>query len=67
MMLTACTTYIESGDLFEEFAFVLNCLPEQNEIALLENVGDINDLLDGVITHLCWKQEILAENEVAER
>lgn len=41
-------------------------MPEQNEVALLENVGDVNDFLDSVVAHLSWQQQILAENEIAE-
>lgn len=60
-------THIKSGDLLEELALVLNRLPEQNEVALLEDVGDVDDLLHGVVLHLRRQQEILAEYEVAER
>lgn len=33
---------------------------------MLEDVSDIDDFLDGVVTHLSWQQQILAENEIAE-
>lgn len=59
--------YIESGDFLEELALVLNCLPEQNKIALLKNVGNVDDLLHGVIAHLSWQEEIFAHHEITER
>jgi hypothetical protein len=45
-------TYVESGDFFEEFALVLHGLPEQDEVTLLENVGDVDNLFHGVVAHL---------------
>lgn len=60
------TTYIETCDLFKEFALVLNLLPEQGKVALLKNVGDVNNFLHGFVAHLGRKQQILAQNKVTE-
>lgn len=59
--------YIESGDFIEKFALVLDLLPEKGEVALLEDVCDVDDLLHGLIAHLGRQQQILAEYEIAER
>jgi hypothetical protein len=59
-------THIESRDLLEEFSLVLNRLPEQHKVALLQNVGDVDDFLHGVVAHLRRQQKILAEDKVAE-
>lgn len=45
-------THVEPGDLLEQLALVLNRLPEQHEVALLKNIGDVDNLLDGVVAHL---------------
>lgn len=59
--------YIESGDFIEKFALVLDLLPEEGKVALLEDVGDVDNLLHGLIAHLGRQQQILAEYEIAER
>lgn len=61
------SAYIKSRNLLKKFSLVLNSLPEQDEVALLQNVGDVNDFLDCIVPHLGWQQEILAEDEIAER
>lgn len=44
----------------------MNFLPKQGKVALLEDVRNVDDLLNGLIAHLGRQQQILAENEVAE-
>lgn len=45
----------------------MHLLPEQNKVALLEDIGYIDNLEYGLVAHLSGEQQILAKDKVAER
>lgn len=44
-----------------------NFRPEQFEIALFQNIGQENDLDNGIVFHLCRQQQALAQCEIGVR
>lgn len=64
-MISPKPTYVESSDFLKELSLVLNSLPEQNKVTLLQNVSNIDDLLHCVVSHLTRQQQVFAKNEIA--
>lgn len=57
----------EAGDLLEELRIFLHPRPEQREVALLQDVRQVDDLLDRVVVHLGRQQQTLAQDKVRVR
>jgi hypothetical protein len=54
----------EPADLLEQFLAIISDAPEQSEIALFQNIRDINNLHNSFVLHLGWNQETLAQDKI---
>lgn len=54
----------ESTDLLEPFRCLVGSFPEQLEVALFQDISQDDDVLDGLILHLKWKEEVFGQHEI---
>lgn len=54
----------ETTNLLEPFRGLVGSFPEQLEVALLQDISQDDDVLDGLILHLKWKEKVFGQDEI---